>query len=247
MVTPPYRLKFKCRDALPWTEVASRVQRKSAIVSECKSDDSNTHTNKDWDDTTHNFIFRISHGQDWNYQNECSNNLVKAKIFFNQMAPLISPESPGSGPEIPTYKQIPFEMCSPAGYVAKIPAVGLVVFSAYGTLKKSLFLIRYRSRPIRRLNWSSPEVWVQMKDPVGICSIDKCRSGKCANKLTYPVKWNVSPFTSFCDTKCDGNCRIEMTTRKIGRIENTNCGTKGKGKTKTQVTICSQDELCDTT
>ena len=35
-----------------------------------------------------------------------------------------------------TYKQIPFEMCSPAGYVAKMPAVGLVALSEYGTLKK---------------------------------------------------------------------------------------------------------------
>ena len=36
-----------------------------------------------------------------------------------------------------TYKQIPFEMCSPAGYVVKMPAVGFVALSdVYGTLKR---------------------------------------------------------------------------------------------------------------
>ena len=67
---------------IPWSEVTSRVQGKSAIVSESKADNSNAHANKDWNDATSNFIFRISHSQNWNYQNKGSNDLVKAKHIF---------------------------------------------------------------------------------------------------------------------------------------------------------------------
>ena len=67
---------------IPRSEVTSGVQGKSAVVSESKADNSNAHTNKDWNDATSNFIFRISHGQNWNNQNKGSNDLVKAKIFL---------------------------------------------------------------------------------------------------------------------------------------------------------------------
>ena len=67
---------------IPWSEVTSRVQGKSAIVSESKANNSNAHANKDWNDATSNFIFRISHSQNWNYQNKGSNDLVKAKHIF---------------------------------------------------------------------------------------------------------------------------------------------------------------------
>ena len=38
-----------------------------------------------------------------------------------------------------------------------------------------------------------------------------------------------------------------MTTRQIGCIENTDCSTKSKSEAKTQVTICTEDKLCDAT
>ena len=64
---------------IPWSEITSRVQRKSAVVSESKADNSDAHSNEDWNDSTSDLIFRISHSQNWNYQNKGSDDLVKAK------------------------------------------------------------------------------------------------------------------------------------------------------------------------
>lgn len=58
-----------------------------------------------------------------------------------------------------------------------------------------------------------PELRVQMKNSIGIGSIDKSSSSKSPNELTYPVEWNIFPFASISDTKGNSDCRIEMATR----------------------------------